>query len=83
MGTFASCMHLLVNMEPAAAGAIHVLHVTLAEGNNPNSLHSDEAGTRRVTRTAAAGFTRHGLSVAGTPDTWEVFLKGRVKITNI
>ncbi|MGC8140571.1 hypothetical protein ACP3W2_24200, partial [Salmonella enterica] len=69
--------------EPAAAGAIHVLHVTLAEGNNPNSLHSVEAGTRRVISTAAAVFTQHGSSVAGTPDMWEVFLKGRGQKKNI
>ncbi|KAJ8356506.1 hypothetical protein SKAU_G00193000 [Synaphobranchus kaupii] len=65
MGTFACRMHLLVNMEPAAARALHVLDITLSEGTNPHSLHSEEAGTRRVIRTAAALFTRRGSAVAG------------------
>ncbi|KAJ8368938.1 hypothetical protein SKAU_G00089660 [Synaphobranchus kaupii] len=77
MGTFACRMHLLVNMEPAAARALHVLDITLSEGTNPHSLHSEEAGTRRVIRTAAALFTRRGSAVAGAPDMWEVFLRGK------
>lgn len=77
MGTFACRMHLLVNMEPAAARALRVLDVTLSEGTNPHSLHGEEAGTRRVIRTAAALLTRRGSAVAGIPDMWEVFLKGK------
>ncbi|XP_033109881.1 uncharacterized protein LOC117111115 [Anneissia japonica] len=67
MGNFACRMHLLINLDPAASKALRVLDDTVA----------DEPGTLRLARTAAALLTRRGSAVAGIPDLWESFLRGK------
>ncbi len=69
---------------PLEAGrALHTLDETIAEGNNPFSLRSDESGTHRLVSNAAELFIRCGSQVAGKPNLWETFLKGRNRKTSL
>ena len=66
-------------MAPGASKALRLTEATIAEGNNPHSLHSEESGTQRLARTAAELLTRRGSKVASIVDMWEIFLRGRGK----